>query len=88
MTPDRQEEGGKQPGAPEGHRVLVFRAYPLQVGDKIFLQSGPRRGDWQVIEVGQRKIRLKCPVSFKELECDHFYTFVEERQNEPWPHGH
>ncbi len=88
MAQKRQEGQDKNEAGTARHRVLIFRLYPLQLGDKIFFQDGPRRGDWQVIEVGPRKLRLKCPVSFKELECDHLYTFVEERPNEPWPHGH
>jgi hypothetical protein len=71
-----------------GHRVVVFRLYPPQVGGKIFIQGGPGGGDWEIIEVGDRKIKLKCPVSHKELERERFFYFVEEREQEPWPHGH
>ncbi len=73
---------------PRGHRVIFFRPYPAQVGDKITIQGGPWGGDWEIIEVGDRKIKLKCPISHKELEKDRFCYFVEERDEEPWPHGH
>lgn len=72
----------------EGHRVMVFRLYPAKVGDKVFIQGGPWGGDWEIIEVGDRKIKLKCPVSHREIERERFFYFVEERHNEPWPHGH
>ncbi len=71
-----------------GHRVVMFRLYPAQVGDKIFIEGGPWRGDWEIIEVGDRKIKIKCPVTHKELERERFFYFLEERENEPWPHEH
>lgn len=67
-------------------RVLIFRPFPLEVGQKITLASGPRAGDWEVIGVSERKVRLRCPVSHKEVEWDHFCYLVEVRENEPWPH--
>ena len=39
----------------------VFHPYPLQVGHKIFIESGPRRGDWEVIGLSDRKVKLRCP---------------------------
>jgi hypothetical protein len=72
----------------DGHRVVIFRLYPAQVGDKIYIQGGPWGGDWEIIEVGDRKIKLKCPVSHKEIERERFFYFVEERQQEPWPREH
>jgi len=72
----------------DGQRVVFFRPYPSQVGDKIFIQGGPWGGDWEIIEVGDRKIKLKCPFSHKEIERDRFFYFVEVRDEEPWPHGH
>ena len=71
-----------------GHRVVFFRPYPAKVGDKITFQGGPWGGDWEIIEVGERKLRLKCPVSHKEIEKDRFFYYMEERDQEPWPHGH
>ncbi|MFZ2088698.1 MAG: hypothetical protein WAU47_09000 [Desulfobaccales bacterium] len=71
-----------------GHRVVMFRLYPAQVGDKISIEGGPWRGDWEIIEVGDRKIKIKCPVTHKELERERFFYFLEERENEPWPHEH
>ena len=66
-------------------KILVFRPYPFEVGQKIFIESGPRRGDWEVVTVGDRNVRLRCPVSHREVEWDRFCYFVEER-DDPWPH--
>jgi len=43
-------------------KVLIFRPYPFQVGQKIFIESGPRRGDWEVLALGDQKVRLRCPI--------------------------
>jgi hypothetical protein len=32
-------------------RHTVFRPYPMEAGQKIYIESGPRRGDWEVIGV-------------------------------------
>jgi hypothetical protein len=66
-------------------KVLIFRPYPFQVGQKIFIEKGPRRGDWEVLALGNRKVKLRCPVSHREVEWDRFCYFVEER-NDVWPH--
>ena len=67
------------------HEVLVFRPYPLEVGDKIHIAEGARRGDWEVIGISDRKMTLRCPVSFKEVEWDRFCVFVEKRVDAEWP---
>ncbi|MEJ2225837.1 MAG: hypothetical protein P8X49_11965, partial [Syntrophobacterales bacterium] len=67
-----------------GHRGQVQRRHFFLQG----IQGGPWGGDWEIIEVGERKIRLKCPISHKEIEKDRFFFFMEERDQEPWPHGH
>lgn len=77
--PDRKEK------IMEMHTVTRFRPYPFHVGQKIHIEGGPRRGDWQVVGLSDRKVRLRCPVSFKEFEWDLFCYFAEDRQQEPWP---
>ena len=69
-----------------GHRVFLFRPYPFEEGQKITIDGGPRNGDWQVVEVKERKVTLRCPISGREFEWDRFCYFVEERNNVPWPH--
>jgi hypothetical protein len=65
-------------------KVAIFSRYPLQPGQKIRIEDGPRRGDWQVIDVGERTMRLRCPVSGKEVQWDRFCTLVVEQERE-WP---
>lgn len=66
--------------------VVVFRPYPLQVGQKIFIEAGPRKGDWEVVGVSDRTVRLRCPFSQREFEWHRFCYQAETRENEPWPH--
>jgi hypothetical protein len=68
------------------HAVTIFKTYPFTVGQKIFIQDGPRRGDWEVIAVGEKKITLRCPISRRQFEWNRFCYYVEERQDSPWPH--
>jgi len=67
------------------HTVTIFRPYPLQPGHKIHIDGGPRGGDWEVMEVGAHKIKLRCPVSLRVIDCDHFCGFIEEATGVPWP---
>ncbi len=79
-------DSGEQPSGPGGkEKVLILRPYPVRVGQKIYIEAGPRHGDWQIIEVGDRKIRLRCPISYKEIECDRFCYVVTEAEG-TWPH--
>lgn len=66
--------------------VVFFTPYPFVVGQKIYIDSGPRKGDWEVVGVDERKIKLRCPISGKELEWNRFCYFAEEREGEQWPH--
>jgi len=72
-------------GEDKRQKVLIFRPYPFEVGQKIFIESGPRHGDWEVLALGDHKIRLRCPVSHREVEWDRFCYLVDER-NDLWPH--
>ena len=67
------------------HHVVLFRPYPFQAGQKITIENGPRRGDWEVLEVTDRKIRLRCPISNREFLWDLFCYAVEERNEAEWP---
>jgi hypothetical protein len=64
-------------GEDKHQKVLIFRPYPLQVGQKIFIESGPRRGDWEVLALGDQKVRLRCPISQREMEWNRFCYLVE-----------
>ncbi len=65
--------------------VYLFRPFPLDVGHKIHIEGGVFRGDWEVVGVGERKVRLRCPVSGREVERDHFLAFVSLRKGTEWP---
>jgi hypothetical protein len=68
------------------HNVTVFRPYPFSVGQKIYIEEGPRKGDWEVIGVSERKFKLRCPVSFRVFEWNRFCYFTEDREDVEWPH--
>ena len=65
--------------------VSFFRPYPFEIGQKITIEGGKRSGDWEVIGVTENKVRLRCPISLKEVEWDRFCYFVREEVSE-WPH--
>ncbi|MBW2093961.1 MAG: hypothetical protein JRI80_03655 [Deltaproteobacteria bacterium] len=67
------------------HKVAVFRPYLFEVGQKIHIEGGPRKGDWEVIGVAERKIRLRCPITSRVVEWDRFCYFVQELDDVQWP---
>lgn len=67
-------------------KVIIFRPYPMEVGQKIHIDGGPRGGDWEVIDISERKVKLRCPVTTKEVEWDRFCYFVDEADGIQWPH--
>jgi hypothetical protein len=69
------------------HEVIIFRPYPVKVGQKLHIDGGTRNGDWEVIGVSDRKVKLRCPVSLREFEWNRFCYFVEERSGVVWPKG-
>ena len=66
-------------------RVTTFRRVPLEAGQKIRILDGPRGGDWLVLGIDERKMRLRCPVSGKEVEWDRFCTQEAVLEAEEWP---
>jgi len=67
-------------------KIILFRPYPLERGQKITIDGGPRNGDWEVVGVGDRKVKLRCPISRREFEWHRFCYFVEEQKGVEWPH--
>jgi hypothetical protein len=65
-------------------KVTVFKPYPFKKGQKIHIEGSNRSGDWEVIDISERKIRLRCPVSKKEVIWDRFCYFFED-QITTWP---
>ena len=66
-------------------KVTFFKPYPFKVGQKIHIDGGPRKGDWKVVDVSDRKLRLRCPISLKEYEWNRFCYFAEEKSGVEWP---
>lgn len=66
--------------------VTLFRPYPFKIGQKIFIEAGPRHGDWEVVGVSKRKVKLRCPISQREFEWNRFCYFTEDDSDSPWPH--
>jgi hypothetical protein len=67
-------------------KVIKFRPYPFELGQKIYIEGGPRRGDWEVIGINEKNVRLRCPITGKEVEWPRFCYFVEATEGAPWPH--
>ena len=70
----------------DNEKVTIFRPYPFEVGQKIYIETGPRHGDWEVVGISDRKINLRCPISKREFEWNRFCYLVEESKESPWPH--
>lgn len=64
--------------------VTLFRRYPFREGEKIHIQDGPRKGDWLVVEVRDKTVVLRCPVSGFQAEWTRFCYFIEEKDT-LWP---
>ncbi len=60
-------------------KIVVFRRYPFRIGERLHIEDGPRKGDWEVISVSERKVGLRCPVSGTRVEWDRFCYLVDER---------
>jgi len=63
------------------NQVLLFRQYPFEVGQRIRIEGGARAGDWEVIDVDEKKIRLRCPVKGTEVEWARFCYSVGESES-------
>ena len=67
------------------HTVTLFKPYPFHDGQKINIEEGPRKGDWEVVGVTDRKVKLRCPISNREFEWNRFCYFTEEQNGRQWP---
>jgi hypothetical protein len=67
------------------HDVTVFTPYPFRVGQKINIDGGKRKGDWEVVGVTDRKVTLRCPFSHKTFDWNRFCYVVEEKTGARWP---
>ncbi len=64
--------------------VTVFTPYAFEIGEKIYITEGRRKGDWEVIDCDDAQVTLRCPVSGKEVVWARFAYHVEKREQQ-WP---
>ncbi len=67
------------------HNVTVFSPYSFHIGEKIHIDDGRRKGDWEVAAVTDHTVTLRCPISKKEFEWKSFCYFIEKRKTASWP---
>ncbi len=65
--------------------VTIFKPYLFKKGQKIRIDGSKRNGDWEVIDLTDRKVTLRCPVSNRQFEWDLFCYYVEDNDNTAWP---
>ncbi len=65
--------------------VTIFEPYSFEKGQKIRIESGKRKGDWEVVGVSDAKVRLRCPISNREFEWARFCYTVETQKDAIWP---
>ncbi|MEJ2056862.1 MAG: hypothetical protein P8X39_03360 [Desulfofustis sp.] len=68
-----------------GHDVSVFKPYPFYLGQKIRIEESTRAGDWEVSDISEKTVTLRCPVSNKIFEWNRFCYLVSEEKNSAWP---
>ena len=86
MASDPTEPPAGGPEGAAGNTVLVLHPYSVRVGQKLTIEAGPRRGDREIIGVGDQWLRLRCPISHQELDCDWFCYVMTEAAGISWPH--
>jgi len=69
----------------ERQSVTLFRPYTFVLGQKIHIESGPRKGDWEVVGLTGRKVKLQCPISHRVLEWNRFCYHVMDLDEAQWP---
>lgn len=69
----------------EKHNVTIFQPYPFELGQKIRIEGGPRNGDWEVVGLTERKLKLRCPASGREFEWNRFCYSTQELEDVEWP---
>jgi hypothetical protein len=62
-------------------KITIFRPYPFEIGQKIYIDGGRRSGDWQVVGLSDNKVTLRCPVSGREFKWNRFCYYVEEKDS-------
>ncbi|NQT50445.1 hypothetical protein HQ576_00250 [bacterium] len=67
------------------HRVTFLRQAPFEPGQKLRIEDGPRKGDWEVVAADDKDVALRCPMSGREFTWKRFCTQADERDGVEWP---
>ncbi|MCF8068857.1 MAG: hypothetical protein K9L30_09755 [Desulfobacterales bacterium] len=67
------------------HKVTIFKPYNFSEGEKIRIDGGSRGGDWEVVGISDRKVKLRCPISNREFEWNRFCYQAEILDDGEWP---
>lgn len=67
----------------EAH-VAFFKPYPFKIGEKIRIEDSRRAGDWEVVDVTDTKVTLRCPISKKTYQWTRF-CYHTETKSAKWP---
>ncbi len=57
---------------------IRFKIYPFNPGQRIFIEDGPRQGDWIITMVNEKKIGLRCPVTGVQVTWNRFCYTVKD----------
>lgn len=68
--------------------MTVFRPYLFEIGEKIRIEAGPRQGDWLVVDLGEQKVTLECPISHKKFAWERFSYLSPQVEDRVWPAEH
>lgn len=50
-----------------GDEIEVFRPYAFRVGQRMRIEGGPRAGDWEVVGLDEGHVKLRCPVTGRQV---------------------
>ncbi len=64
--------------------VAIFRPYPFKKGQKIRIEGSKRAGDWEVEDISDTKVMLRCPVTGTRVSWARFCYFVRN-SHQQWP---
>ncbi len=67
------------------HRVTFLRQAPFEPGQKLRIEDGPRKGDWEVVAADGKDVTLRCPISGREFTRKRFCYQADERDGVEWP---
>jgi hypothetical protein len=88
MASSPTEPSARGPNGASGETGLIVRPYPVRLGQKITIEAYAPARRLADNRGGDRKLRLRCPISHKELDCDRFCSVVTEAAGIAKSHHH